>query len=116
MEWNDDTFLYVHRTPRPQFAVNVPKDLSRVYINNARERYAFRFNGILGVAAKQDEAYERVAKRAVTAALEGYNSTVFAYVMSHHYALTLMRARACVRACVRANKCFDNICFTLCVA
>ena len=59
--------------------MNVPKDLSRVYINNARERYEFRFNGILGVSAKQDEVYERVAKKAVTSTLDGYNSTLFAY-------------------------------------
>lgn len=62
-----------------KFAVNVPKDLSRVYINNARERYDFRFNGILGLVAKQDEVYERVAKKAVLATLDGYNSTLFAY-------------------------------------
>ena len=50
-----------------------------MYVNNARERYEFRFTGVLGTLAKQDEVYERVARRAVTSSLEGYNSTVFAY-------------------------------------
>lgn len=49
------------------------------YVNNQRELYEFKFNGILGPDSKQDEVFDRVARPVVMAALEGVNGTVFAY-------------------------------------
>jgi kinesin family protein 6/9 len=35
---------------------NIPRDASAGYVNNQREHYDFRFNGVIGPEAKQDEA------------------------------------------------------------
>eukprot|EP00873_Tetraselmis_striata_P011712 jgi/Tetstr1/431976/TSEL_021453.t1 len=51
----------------------------RSYVNNQRENYEFHFNGIIGMEAKQDEVFERVARPACLGSLEGINSTIFAY-------------------------------------
>ena len=34
---------------------NIPRDVGAGYVNNQREAYEFRFNGIVGPDAKQDE-------------------------------------------------------------
>ena len=62
---------------RVQF--NIPRDSSDGYINNQREFFDFRFDGVFAHEAKQNEIFDVVAKNAVQNALEGYNSTVFAY-------------------------------------
>ncbi|CAD7696223.1 unnamed protein product [Ostreobium quekettii] len=49
------------------------------YVNNQRERYHFKFNGMLGEDAKQDRVFDVVAKDVVLGALEGVNGTIFAY-------------------------------------
>ena len=48
-------------------------------MNNQRENYEFKFNGVIGPDAKQDEVFERVASKVVLGALDGFNGTVFAY-------------------------------------
>jgi kinesin family protein 6/9 len=58
---------------------DVPRDDAAGYVNNQREKYAFRFDGVLGPDAKQDEVFERCAARPVLGALDGLNGTVFAY-------------------------------------
>lgn len=53
---------------------------TRVVANNAATvQHTFRFNGLLGMKADQEEVFDRVAEPAVRSALDGYNSTVFAY-------------------------------------
>ena len=59
--------------------ITLPKDVAAGYVNNQRELHNFRFNGILGPEAKQDEVFERVARSAVIASLDGINATIFAY-------------------------------------
>ena len=34
---------------------NIPREEAAGYVNNQREHYEFRFNGIIGADAKQDE-------------------------------------------------------------
>lgn len=34
---------------------NLPRDAAQGYVNNQREHYEFRFNGVIGPDAKQDE-------------------------------------------------------------
>ncbi|KXZ55340.1 KLP1 protein [Gonium pectorale] len=58
---------------------NIPRNESAGIVNNQREHFEFRFNGILTADAKQDEVFERVARPVVTGAMEGYNGTIFAY-------------------------------------
>ncbi len=81
----------------------IPRDIAQGFVNNQREHYEFRFNGIMDMAAKQDEVlvkgvgcsmascgscplgatphvqvFERVARPVVSGALEGFNGTIFA--------------------------------------
>ncbi|KAL6757573.1 P-loop containing nucleoside triphosphate hydrolase protein [Haematococcus lacustris] len=58
---------------------NMPRDAAAGYVNNQREQYEFRFNGIIGPEAKQDEVFERVARNVVMGSIEGFNGTIFAY-------------------------------------
>ncbi|KAG2496239.1 hypothetical protein HYH03_005837 [Edaphochlamys debaryana] len=58
---------------------NIPRNEAAGLINNQREHYEFRFNGIVTADAKQDEVFERVARPVVMGAMEGYNGTIFAY-------------------------------------
>lgn len=58
---------------------DIPRDEVSGYINNQRENYEFKFNGVIGPDAKQDEVFERVASKVVLGALDGFNGTVFAY-------------------------------------
>ncbi|PNG99849.1 Kinesin-like protein KIF6, partial [Tetrabaena socialis] len=58
---------------------NIPRNESAGLVNNQREHFEFRFNGILEANAKQDEVFERVARPVSNGAMEGYNGTIFAY-------------------------------------
>jgi len=58
---------------------HLPRDIAAGLVNNQREHYEFHFNGLIGMEAKQDEVFERVARPACLASLEGINSTIFAY-------------------------------------
>ncbi|KAF5843229.1 P-loop containing nucleoside triphosphate hydrolase protein [Dunaliella salina] len=55
---------------------NIPRDANQGYVNNQRENYNFRFNGIIGPEAKQDEVFERVARNLVVGALDGFNGII----------------------------------------
>eukprot|EP00941_MAST-03F_sp_MAST-3F-sp1_P000557 g557.t1 len=55
------------------------KKIGKLVIDNSRSEYYFKFNEIFGMAAKQDEVFEVVAKDCVLNCLDGINSTVFAY-------------------------------------
>ncbi|KAG2448578.1 hypothetical protein HYH02_006469 [Chlamydomonas schloesseri] len=74
--------------PSPRLAIdnlenkvefNIPRNEAAGLVNNQREHFEFRFNGILQADAKQDEVFERVARPVVMGAMEGYNGTIFAY-------------------------------------
>eukprot|EP00762_Andalucia_godoyi_P002959 ANDGO_04112.mRNA.1 Kinesin-like protein KLP1 len=56
-----------------------PRDSKDGYINNQREFYEFRFNGVFDQPTKQEEIFDVVARKACQNALDGYNSTIFAY-------------------------------------
>eukprot|EP00112_Aurelia_sp_Birch-Aquarium-sp1_P016510 Seg3754.2 transcript_id=Seg3754.2/GoldUCD/mRNA.D3Y31 product="Kinesin-like protein KIF9" protein_id=Seg3754.2/GoldUCD/D3Y31 len=58
--------------------VHCRKDERRGYVNNQVLEWKFTFNGILHNAS-QDTTYKRCASELVTMALDGYNSTLFAY-------------------------------------
>lgn len=42
---------------------NLPRDAAAGYVNNQREHYEFRFNGVIGPEAKQDEVGQRACMR-----------------------------------------------------
>lgn len=67
------------RDDSPQYAPVSEESWPCRYINNQRENYSFRFNGILPPDTKQDEVFERVARPVVEGAMDGINGTVFAY-------------------------------------
>lgn len=47
--------------------------------NNSKHQYDFRFDGLFGLTAKQEDVFEAVAMPAVENTLAGYNATIFAY-------------------------------------
>eukprot|EP00898_Chlorokybus_atmophyticus_P000863 jgi/Chlat1/1778/Chrsp134S02115 len=59
-----------------QVRFSIPREATAGFINNTRERYDFRFNGIFAPDAKQDEVFERVARKVVVSALDGINGTL----------------------------------------
>lgn len=63
---NIDIFVRIRPSPKPsprlnldptenKLEFNIPRDLAAGYVNNQREHYDFRFNGLIGPEAKQDE-------------------------------------------------------------
>ena len=58
---------------------SVPADVERDVTNNAGSTAQYRFNGIFGGDATQEEVFDVVAKDAVDSTIGGFNSTVFAY-------------------------------------
>ena len=60
--------------------IDIPKENQAVeVINNTKERHEFRFNKVFDREARQEEIFQDVALPAVTAALDGFNGTIFAY-------------------------------------
>lgn len=51
----------------------------RDVVNNQREDYSFKFNGLMAMQTKQPEVFSKVAQNCVDSFLDGYNSTIFAY-------------------------------------
>ena len=70
---------FVADAPNGLARFQIPKDKSQGDVNNQREQYEFKFSGIIEENAKQDEVFERVARKTVQRALEGMNGTIFAY-------------------------------------
>ncbi|OQR92281.1 kinesin-like protein KIF6 [Achlya hypogyna] len=58
---------------------NIPKDVASGLINNSRTNYKFKFDGLIGMTAKQEEVFDRIGRPCVENALSGFNSTIFAY-------------------------------------
>ncbi|EFC47174.1 kinesin-9 [Naegleria gruberi] len=59
-----------------------PRSDEAGYINNTIENYEYKYTGIFDQQVDQDEIFDRCAKKCVLSALEGYNSTIFAYGQS----------------------------------
>jgi kinesin family member 6/9 len=57
----------------------VPVEQIHGHVNNTRQNYKFRFNGLFDMKANQEEVFDGVAVGAVNSALAGFNSTIFAY-------------------------------------
>ena len=59
---------------------NLPDNFrSSDYINNSKLKYSFQFNGIVDATASQEDVFKRVGVPAVKNAIDGFNSTIFAY-------------------------------------
>ncbi|CAM9883698.1 unnamed protein product [Choristocarpus tenellus] len=59
---------------------NVPVEHKEVeYVNNTRTSHSFKFDGVLGGKATQEDVFAKIGRGAVENVLSGYNSTVFAY-------------------------------------
>jgi kinesin family protein 6/9 len=59
---------------------NLPDNFrSSDYINNSKLKYSFQFNGIVDASASQEDVFKRVGVNAVKNAIDGFNSTIFAY-------------------------------------
>ena len=54
---------------------DIPRDELSGYVNNQRENYEFKFNGVIGPDAQQDEVFERVASKVVLGALDGFKGS-----------------------------------------
>jgi kinesin family protein 6/9 len=83
-------FLRVRPTKKPypgivldedegKLDVHVHRREVRDVVNNQREDYAFKFNGMMGMQTKQPQVFTKVAQSCVDSFLDGYNSTIFAY-------------------------------------
>lgn len=60
--------------------VEVPREnMNTEVINNTKERYEFRFSKVFDKDARQEDVFTSVALPTVTAALDGFNGTIFAY-------------------------------------
>jgi hypothetical protein len=91
VEGNILTFLRIRPSKKPSgyFAedelnpgtlnFNLPENLKEDYINNSKLHYNFHFNGILPMVASQEDVFKKVGAAAVQNALDGFNSTIFAY-------------------------------------
>ena len=49
------------------------------YINNSKLYHGFEFSGVIPMEASQEDVFNKVGIGAVRNALDGYNSTIFAY-------------------------------------
>jgi hypothetical protein len=90
-ESNIQTFLRIRPSKKPSgfFSEDelnpgtlnflLPENLKQEYINNSKLNYSFHFNGILPMTATQEDVYKKVGSAAVQNALDGFNSTIFAY-------------------------------------
>ncbi len=49
------------------------------YVNNSKMKHNFHFNGVIPMTATQDDVFKLVGTSTVQNALDGFNSTIFAY-------------------------------------
>lgn len=90
-DMNIQTFLRIKpsKTPSGYFhadeiepdklRVALPEHFRSDYIDNSKLNHAFHFNGIIPMNATQDDVFKQVGIPAVQNAIEGFNSTIFAY-------------------------------------
>lgn len=58
---------------------SLPDNFKSDYVNNSKLKYSFEFNGLIDMAASQEDVFKRVGVPAVQNAIDGFNSTIFAY-------------------------------------
>ncbi|CAD7931766.1 unnamed protein product [Amoebophrya sp. A25] len=87
---NIKVFLRLRPTSRAFVGFNqredediVEFDLDRgdpnAFVNNSKAKHKFKFDGIFGMDATQEEVFKSVAVPVITDALSGVNGTIFAY-------------------------------------
>ncbi|EER15881.1 krp3, putative [Perkinsus marinus ATCC 50983] len=54
-------------------------EVTKSYINNSRNRYRFKCDKVFGMAARQDDIFDVVARPTIEECLKGINGTIFAY-------------------------------------
>lgn len=59
--------------------VTLPESVKNDFVNNSKLHHAYHFNGILSMTASQEDVFKTVGIPAVQNALDGFNSTIFAY-------------------------------------
>ena len=59
--------------------ITLPENIKNDFVNNSKLHHAFHFNGIISMNASQEEVFKKVGAPAVQNAIEGFNSTIFAY-------------------------------------
>lgn len=67
------------RSVKGSLQVTLPDNFKSDYVNNSLLKHSFRFNGVIDMSASQEEVFDRVGVAAVQNALDGFNSTIFAY-------------------------------------
>lgn len=84
------TFLRIRPSKKPSgyFAADdlepnslkftLPHNFRSEVINNSKKTHGFHFNGVIAMAATQEDVFNTVGVKAVQNALEGFNSTIFA--------------------------------------
>ena len=101
VESNIHTFLRIRPSKKPSgyFAADdfdskvlnfhLPDNYKADYINNSKLNHQFQFTDVIGMEATQEEVFKKVGMGAVRNALDGYNSTVFAYGQTGSQLLSL---------------------------
>lgn len=59
--------------------VTLPEHVKNDFVNNSKLHHAYHFNGIVHMTATQEDVFKKVGVPAVQNALDGFNSTIFAY-------------------------------------
>ena len=67
------------RSVKGSLQVTLPDNFKSDYVNNSLLKHSFQFNGVIDMSASQEEVFDRVGVAAVQNALDGFNSTIFAY-------------------------------------
>ena len=98
-ESNILTYLRVRPSKRPSgyFSIddmdenslkfNLPENIKLDFVNNSKLKHAFHFNGIIDMSATQEDVFKQVGTSAVQNAIDGFNSTIFAYGQTGRFGL-----------------------------
>lgn len=70
--------------------VTLPESVKNDFINNSKLHHAYHFNGIVQMTATQEDVFQKVGVPAVQNALDGFNSTIFAYGQVGVYVIYLL--------------------------
>jgi hypothetical protein len=73
-------------TPDTSLCVRLPDDFkAENYVDNSKLNHKFQFSGLLDMKTTQEDVFQKVGMPAIANALEGYNSTIFAYGQTGMY-------------------------------
>lgn len=89
MASNIKIHLRVRPTIKPSSSFHLDDDNEKVefdleksnsdILNNAKSKFQFQFDSILGMHATQEEVFNRIAVPVIDDAVKGVNGTIFAY-------------------------------------